>query len=518
MIDKLKYDYKLSIPQVDEYLRQTAIDAVPELFEKSAAGQKFTSDADIRLGSSYSTNGWDTVSVCLVSDLNAAIQNQKTYPLEMDHQMEEEGEKYKLSAEFMPWSIAPGGDGGNVNLEVKFKSANCNFAGQSYTTQNCTAVIQVHLGFFPRPEAIAAPGTYRLELDSDQTKGNPISVTEFICDLPKMTVAPVMQTIFSDWLNSEETLKKIQILFATAQLNMPENKDYDWLVPTYSSYAYTDINGDPTKSKFGILCMVKDREVNPDEVVHQLPAIDFGDKGTNNFAFMIKREVFVEYQLIPSLPQAFENASSDDFKFDGIAVTATGLKLPSVTYGALDYDPMLEKMEMTIAETQIICEITFTTNISPGIDAITFIKTTHKIKLGYNDDNEPIMVYEQDGDIVTLNQTEVAAGVIIAEIVAELIVAVVGIAVGRVVETIIRRFLIALIVAFICAIISMTIHLIIEKVVAEGVQKALPSIQPMTLAAVKYVKWPFIEKETNPDFELSDICLNGTLCFIGEIS
>ena len=514
MIEKLKYDYKLSIPQVDEYLRQTAITTSPDLFAKSASGQAFTSDVDLQLCSTYSTNGWDTVSVCLVSDLNTAIEKQKRYPLSMDYQVIEGKNTYQVKADFGPWSIIAGGDGANINLKIPFKNLNCNFGGESYTSQQCEAIIQSHLAFFPAPKKIADPGTYQLEFEREQANGASISVIEFNSDLPSLSVAPLVQTVFSEWLNSNETLKNIQILFATAQLNMPDNKDFEWLIPTYSSYAYTDINGDLTKSKFGVLCMVKDR-IAPD--IHQMPAIDFSSESKNNFAFMINREVFVEYQLMPSLPQAFENASSENFKFDGTRITADNLQLPSVRYGLLDYYPELNQMTMTITETQIICELDFTTNISPGIDAKTFVKTTHTVTLGYNDNNEPIMVYEQDGDVITRNQTEVAAGVIVTEVIAEIIVAVVGIGVGNVVKKIIHRVLVALVVAVMCAIISSIIHLIIEKVVSEGVQKALPSIQPMATAAVKYVKWPFLASEDNQNFKPSDICLNGTLCFIGVI-
>ena len=516
MIEKLKYDYKLSIPQVDEHLGQMAMNAAPELFAKSGLARAKTSNIDLQLHNSYSTNNWDTVSVCLVSDLNTAIEKQGTYPMSMDYQVEEDSCVYQVTAEFKPWSITPGGDGGNINLKIPFKKLCFKMDGVNFNSEKCEAIIQTHLAFFPMPDDIATPGTYRLVLDTKKSATLPISIIQFNSDLPQFAIAPIVQEILSRWLNSSETLEKIQILFATAQLNMSDTEDFAWLKPTYSSYAYTDIDGDPKKSKFGVLCMVKGR-IPPK--IHQMPAIELNEK--DNFAFMINREIFVEYQLLPSLPQAFENASAGDFVLnteDGISITAEKLDMPSVTYGVIDYHPKLKKMTITVSETQIICEVDFTTDISPGIVAKTFVRTTHKIKLGYNDQNEPIMVYEEDGEVITRNETEVEAWVIVTEVIAEVITAVVGFAVGKVVSTVIKRVLTAVIVVIICALISLTIHLIIEKVVSEGVQKALPSIQPMATAAVKYVKWPFLSDSKNTDFKISDICLNGTLCFIGGIS
>lgn len=515
MIDKLKYDYTFSMPLADECFKYAAAEAAPDLCAIHT-GEEDQKPTDIQFGSSYSTNGWDTASVCRVSDLNTAIAKQKTYPLNMDYTLEEDGDTYKLSASFKPWSMTAGGDGGNVNLKIDFDSDTENYfmmGGKKKRIAYCSAEIQVHLSYFPQPEKIAKAGNYTLKPDTEASQVNPVSVISFESDLPELAVQPIAQAVFSAWINSKDTLQKINILFSTAQLSTYDKEDFAWLVPTYSSYAFADIGGDVSKCKFAVLCMLKGRTAPQ---VHQMPAIEFTNG--NNCAFMLNREVFVEYQLLPALPLSFENASASNFtlnKSDKISITAQNLKLQKVQYNKVDYYPKLGNMTITVDEFCISCEVDFYTEISAGIVAHTFVRTQNKVQLGQNSKGEAIMEYVPYGEPVTRNETKVEAWVIVTEIIAELIVALVGACIFKVVSTIIKRVVVCVVVAIICAVISVVIHVIIERVISEGVQSVLPSIVPMTNAATKYVSWPFVK--SGEEFTVKKIELNGTLCFEGSV-
>lgn len=515
MIDKLKYGYKMSMPLLDKYLCSQAMAAAPDLFPGDSDKSR-EEKLPVRLSDSYSTNGWDTVSVCSVADLNTAIRAQGTYPREMDYTMTDSGIEYQLEGDFEPWFIVTGGDGANVNLQISFTKATVRLGTAEYKTEQCTAVIQVHLNYFPEPEKIAVKGEYELGICKEKQVTLAISVIAFSSDLPHLAVEPIANAIFAEWLNSGDTLNRINILFATAQLSTFEAEEFAWLVPTYSSYAYTDVDNDPAKSKFAVLCMLKER-IPPQ--VHQVPPIQF-EEGCN-YAFLLNREIFVMYQLLPSLPLAFDKATSDDFELnmeDKISITAKNIALSPVKYGALNYYPKLSQMTITVDEYAISCEVDFQTEISPGIVAKTFVRTVNGVQLGQNVDGEPIMEYVEVAEPVTRNETEVEPWVVVTEVIAELIVAVVGLCVGKVVTTVVRRVVIAVVVAVTCAVISVVIHVIIEKVISEGVQDILPSIVPMTSAATKYVRWPFLGKTNEVDFEVKDIRLNGTLSFQGGIA
>lgn len=517
MIDKLKYECRIAMPEVDRRMASSVGKALPELFVKPEKEDTGRFPAELKLASSYSTNGWDTVTVCRVSDLNRAVASQGTYPLEMDHTVSEGAFTCRLSGKFSPWSVATGGDGANINLKILFESGNFTMNETCYPITSCEAVIQVRLDYFPQPEKIADPGEYDLKLKKEKGEMRPVSVICFESNLPSLVVESVAQTVFSEWLNTEETLNAIDILFATVRLSIYDSKDFEWLIPTYSSYAYTDVGNDPDESKFGVLCMLKDR-IPPD--IHQMPAVSF-EEG-NNLCFMLNREVYVEYQLLPSLPQAFEGASASDFRLnetDKISVTATGLDLPPVTYLAVDYHPKLNQMTVNVEENRIVCMVDFDTEISPGILARTFVQTEHGLRLAENSAGEPIMEYYELSEPVIRNDVDVAAWVIVTEIIAEVIAAVVGLAVGKVVESVVQRVVIAVVVALTCAVISVVIHVIIEKVIADGVKNAVPDISPMVQMATKNVKWPF-EAETEENaagFAVKKIGLNGTLYFEGVI-
>lgn len=515
MIDKLKYNYTFSMPLAEEYFRNAAVEAAPDLcaIHKGEEGQKPT---DIQFGNSYSTNGWDAVSVCKVSDLNMAIEKQGTYPLNIDYTLKDGDDTYKLSASFKPWSITAGGDGGNVNLKITFDNNKDNYFMMGKIKKqitSCSAEIQVHLEYFPQPEKVAKAGSYALNLDKKASQVNPVSVIAFESNLPKLAIQPIAQAVFSAWINSEDTLKKINILFATAELSTYDTEEFEWLIPTYSSYAFTNIGGDITKCKFAVLCMLKGRTP---PLVHQMPAIEFTEE--NNCAFMLNREVFVEYQLLPALPKSFAESSVSDFtlnKSDKISITAKNLKMKSVQYNGSDYYPKLKNMTITVDEYCISCEVDFDTEISAGIIAHTFVRTKNKVQLGKNSDGKAIMEYVPDESPITRNETEVKDWVILTEIIAEIIVVVVGKSVYSAVSTVIKRVVVCVVVAVICAVISVVIHVIIEKVISEGVQSVLPSVVPMTDAATKYVSWPFVKN--GEKFTVKKIELNGTLCFEGEV-
>lgn len=516
MIEKLKYDYIMTMPGADDFIKKCAVLAAPDILSENKMSDKEL-ETDIRLSSPYSINGWDTVTICSVSDLNRAIESQKTYPENIDYTLTDEGIDYHLQADFSPWKIIIGGDGANINLEILFSGGKFAKGMKTYTITSARAVIQVRLDYLPQPKKVADPGKYSLKISKEVSGGleNPISVINFTSDLSGIATNSMAQAVMSAWLNSQETLEAINILFATAQLNMGESEEFSWLMPTYSSYAYTDVDSDPDKSKFGVLCMLKDR-MPPAE--HQLPAVVF-EQG-NNSAFLISREVYAQYQLLPALPQAFENVSAKDFTLedDGLSIKAQGLDMPSVRYGAIDYYPKLDYLKIILAETAIECRLEIHTEISPGIVAKSVVITYHGLRLGKNDKDEPIMEYYQKEEPKISNDTEVAAWVIVTEVIANIIVAVAGLAVGKAVETIVKRVLAAIITVMVCAITSTIIHVIIERVIAEGVTAAIPDITPMIKSATQYVEWPFCSRKNEMDFEVKKIELYGTLYFEGVIS
>ena len=183
------------MPEVDRRMASSVEKALPEQFAKPEKEDTGRYPAELKLSSSYSTNGWDTVTVCRVSDLNRAVASQETYPLEMDHTVSEGTFTCRLSGKFSPWSVATGGDGANINLKISFESGDFTVNDTSYPITYGEAVIQVRLDYFPQPEKIADPGEYDLKLKKENGEMRPISVTSFDSNLPSLMVGSIAQTV-----------------------------------------------------------------------------------------------------------------------------------------------------------------------------------------------------------------------------------------------------------------------------------------------------------------------------------
>ena len=67
MIDKLKYECRIAMPEVDRRMASSVEKALPELFAKPEKEDTGRFPAELKQASTYRTNGWDTVTVCRVS-------------------------------------------------------------------------------------------------------------------------------------------------------------------------------------------------------------------------------------------------------------------------------------------------------------------------------------------------------------------------------------------------------------------------------------------------------------------
>lgn len=511
-IEAIQTPMILTMPNLNEQLKQTVMNT--SLYTE--AEMVSMNEMNILLGDTLSTNHWDTVSICRVSALNEWIKEKETYPKTIVETYDDSGDIYKIDGTFKPWSIAVGGDGKNVNVGIALDSGTFNAGGKDYSLAGTNMKVQVKLNYFPMPDPKQPKnGSYDLKVrTASQGPDDPVA-SIVVFNAPSgmsILLKSALQFIIQDWLNKEENLKKFDTLFSTVVINnIGEKEDYQWLKPTYMSYAYTDLGSD-TSSIFGVLCMTNNRSA--DDAPHQLPVVSLKDDYSS--VFLINREIFVKYQFLPALPETFPDAVKENFELDadGLNVTARNLKLEAVSYGAIDYHPVLRSLNVTFNETQINTITIIDTNISPGIDVTTTIVTNQTLSMGHNKDNEPIMQYTNVGDPIVSNETHVAEGIIITEIIISLIAAVAVVVVGGVVESVVKRIVICVIIAIVVAVISTIIHVIIEKVIAEGVADNVPSISPMVKAATKQIQWPFSK---SGEFELSDIKYNGALVFYGNI-
>ncbi|MBA2864044.1 TULIP family P47-like protein [Methanococcus maripaludis] len=508
---------KLDLPN----LNMSAIETLKNsaLYKNAAKVREYSEEQDkLMLATSLTTNGWDTVSICRVTALNERIKEQKTYP----ESISTTSNQLSLNGDFDAWSVITGGDGKNVKLKLPMKSGTyvgMEFgSGTNFDLTGVSVEIYVKLNYFPitNPEAIA-DGDYSLYVKTEEgNSSDPIAAVVSLNDpsgkIDDINIS-ILRGLYEQWLNIPENLRKFDTLFATVLINnMGEQSDeYRWLRATTISYAYTD-KGTEDSSIFGILCMTNDRSA--DGLPNQLPAVIL--EKDNNAIFLINREIFVRYQLVPSLPFIFSDSPDAEYVIDeaGTTVNAENIQLDKVRVGAIDYQPIAKSFEMCFDETYIRTTAKIFTNISPGIDANTIIMTKQTLALGYNDQGEQVMTYEMVGDPVVENSTDIATWIVVTEAIVALIGAVVTGVAAKVAEKL-TALIVGIIVAAVIALVTVVIHVIIEKVIAGGVTDSLPSISPMVKVATNQVKWPFCTEDA---FVLTDIDYSGAIIFEGNLN
>lgn len=516
LVSGMDQPMKMDLPNLDSAIIETVKNSV--LYKNAASVcNDIGEEEKVMLTDAVTTNGWDTVSVCRVTALNERIKGKKTYP----ENIEVGQGQLHLKGEFAPWQIITGGDGRNIKIRVPMKNGTytgMDFGkGSVFDLKDVYADILVTLSYFPIPDSTKVEdGSYELYVNTKSSgEEDPIAAVISLKDPSKKmdgTNISILEGLYGQWLNQPENLKKFNTLFSTVLINnMGEtSEEYKWLRATAISYAYTDQDTEES-SIFGILCMTNNRPYKG--LPHQLPAIAL--ESDNNAAFLISRQIFVQYQLLPALPYIFEESQDAKYILDkaGTTINAENLKLDSVRVGAIDYKPVAEKFEMTFDETYICTTARIHTPISAGIDAHTVIKTKQALALGKNDKGEQIMTYKMIGEPEVENYTEIATWIVVTEAILAMVAAVVTGVAGAVAGKV-AALIVGIVVAVVVALVSIVIHVIIEKVIAGGATDELPSIEPMVKVAANQVKWPFCQPDA---FVLTDIEYLGAIIFKGNL-
>lgn len=503
----------LSFPAVNEKLKSAALEC--GLYTMTQMQSEEDYRESVRFSSPVSTNHWDTVTIVRASALNDAIEKDEKYPKKISLRLKEDGEAYEVNGHFYPWLITTGGDGRNVWFKVGFKDGSFRYAvdGKSRMVEladKTEITVSVSLSFFPLPDPVAKNGSYDLSINT---------VSDFQCinivkidTKGKMSarVQSVFQSVMSCWFNSDSTLRKFTPLFSTVVIHDSNDKNFQWLRPTYMSYGYRDAEN-LDDALFGVLCMTNGRDGT--EGVKQLPLVSM--KKTDNLIYLISRELFVKYRYLPSLPLAISGTEEKDFVLseNELNISAKNIKLEKVKYGAINYQPKMKTFSVSFEEDKVTAKLQVDVNISPGIDAHVFVETNHGFGLSKNNKGEPIMVFKNLGEPIVRHEVELSHGVVITEVIADIILAVCAAVIGEVVEGVVKKVIVAILAAIAAALVEITIHYIIESVVAEGAMGKLPPVTPMLEAGVAPVKWPFMQEQ---GFQVLNITYSGSFIFEGK--
>lgn len=391
------------------------------------------------------TNGWDTVSAVKVSEMNAAIAAAGTSPAGFEIAPDD---KIRAEGRFGDWMIGPGGDGHLLNLVIPLMDTSLTFNGETTKVPYALAQVRVRLELLPtgrsNTSALTAETGVEVEeqilvvrtgLDRDITalEGPSSQVAtllqiEGIDDLGIIEQS-VLSMALDMWFN--ENLASFRHVFATVNIAKITAEDssgaFDWLKPTLVSYAYGHNVVTPEDGVLAILGQTSGRDA--DGLIQQVQA-EMIPPG-NDACICISKRRFLRDMIGKALPKAFKGLKPSHITYKsrdgGIRVTRP-VELEAVPHDGKTYDSKLERLDITLRETDMQVESRTRTETSPGIYALAAMQASYNFGMIRNKSGQKTMGYEVIGKPKTQEWTEKDKAVEISQLVAGILAAVVGIA------------------------------------------------------------------------------------------
>jgi hypothetical protein len=444
------------------------------------------------------TLGWDTVFAVPVPEVNAQFAASKAYPESFNYTLTGSVVTATIAGTFGAWQSTTGGSGGILRMSLPIATGTLTpQGGTAIDMSGGSLVIDVNLIYVPQPAlqaritrgATAPNGTpYGLTLDTAGQAGlQPVTVLSV--DLPSTSAPDVLataQAAFQAYLNAN--LSAFTYIFNTVNLNMVADKDsYQWLKPTYCSYAYHDA-ATVDAAVFGVLCMVLGNQ--PGTAANQLGpmAIPAGAQS----GFSVSEPLFMEQMLLPGLPVSFGQGTDPSyFKLlpgDTTIVSTKNIPTAPVTYAGTKYYPEIEQFQLWIDADMICIHSKVHCHISPGIDAY-FEQTSYlSVQLVTKPDGTFTIGYTDAAPPNQNHWVDVASWITITEVIVAMLGAIVTTLVGAAANTT-ARIVIACVIAVVMGVAAVTPTLVAD-IQASGVADNLPSVEALITDMSNPVSWP----------------------------
>lgn len=458
------------------------------------------------------TYNWDTVFAIKFPDVNKALAKPGASPTNFATSVPNGP---STSGTFSAWQLS-GGDGELLHMQIPIATGSTLYNGQTYAMDGGAVTIEIQLALIPQPGAVAdKSGQHDLKARTTMT-GNqkPVSVTNLtVPGISDFIVLAVMGGLMEQWFTAN--LGDFTHAFSTVNLDMKADKDeFQWMKPTFTSYAVYASDENPDHSVFGVLNMTEGRSVTGS---HQISpnAIPTGARA----GFLIAQERFLEKLVMPGIPSIFQNATADDLEIanDGTQIrNKNPLYLEEVDINGTRYTPDIPADGCTITlDNQ---EVVFTISkahitFSPGIDITMYYQGNSNVTLITKTDGSKALNYEQATQPIVDHNVEVAAWVTWTEVAASVAAALVTLGTGALAKKLIESITIRVIVTVITLLVGeliANIGAILDAVATQNEDK-IPSVDLAVTNATNAITWPLAT-----GFSLTSASLNGSLQFGGD--
>ena len=479
------------------------------------------------LAAEADTLGWDCVNAIRLPQVNATMRTSGTTPATFDITIQP---GWELHGTFAPWQLTRGGSGAIVFLRAPIPRAHMTFTGSpDLDVTDGYATVAVKLRYLPQPPAPEPPQSdstpHRVRdlldedgepqfLASDATargEDDPAVVIQYV-DYGSADPSELQRALFPSalaaWFN--DNLDAFTYVFTTVNLNAEAAKgDFQWLKPTYTSYAYFNGATDET-SYFGVLNLTKG--TSADGLTNQLPPSAVPPDC--EASILISNNLFLRQMIMPGLTKTFTRSTESDYVISStgtIVESVNEITLDDVEIGGVNYTPLMQSFRMQIVGDELQVETQTKIHIMPGIDAFVRDIEFYRIILVDKPDGGQTFDFEKSREPKRNDWIERASWVDITTAIIALVGAVIASVVGKVVEVSVKSVIAVILILLVAGVLA-AIPAIITAVMDGKAATALPSVADLVMEASADVTWP--EKS---GFRLKTAGLNGSLQLGGDL-
>ncbi|WP_082369049.1 TULIP family P47-like protein [Arthrobacter sp. ERGS1:01] len=463
------------------------------------------------------TQGWDTASAVRLSQVNEALERTGVSPPRFNAAVTS---NWSIDGTFGPWRMTRGGSGSIVFLKTPIPAATMSFAGTTTTITGASATIQVKLKYLPQPEGEvpsnpSAGDKNNLSGDAQsRSEDDPAVVVQRI-DYGSSKIDAMEKALFQSaiaaWYN--QNLGQFTYVFAVVALNrVSDSPQFQWLAPTYTSYAYYDGSStDPSEDAayFGALTM---NGRDPVGLANQLPASAI--PAGQGAAMLIGMRLYMENMVLPGVQAAFPGSSVTDFKIGNANTSvqlARNLDMEKIKVGLVWYQPTAEDFTLQVIGDEIQTRSKIHVPISPGIDAYVLTESYYRIQLVTKDDGTQTIGWVESRPAKRDHYYTKETWVVITEVIVGIIGAVATFAAGKILTGVLR--VVVMIIIIVIAGLAAATPELIARAISDGAAKALPSMKTMLTELLTPIEWP-----TTTGFTLMRAELNGSLQLSGNFT
>jgi hypothetical protein len=471
-------------------------------------------------GQVATTFGWDTVFAIRMRDVNTAIRKAlpPPYPARFSQPFRSNTlGTIPFRGTFGMWQMCAGGSGELVRFAVPLKSVEFDApdeSGKASTTAlgPARAVIEVRLSFLPHdvPTAALPSGSLHKLVVAASTRDPgqaPVTLVslEFEKDPGDETVTAAARSMLTDWFVGN--LEAFTHVFSLVNLDRKADQgQFEWLLPTFTSYAFASNPSCADDSVLAILCMTQNRSA--DGLIAEVSEYAIPDGARSGF--LLSRPRFLEEVVLPAIPHLFQGARPEDFTLsdarDEIRLAGSVLPVQAVKGDdGKQYPAELHDFHFSVDGECITIEATTKVTICHGVHAICSSRSRYRLVLINRAGGTQTLDYVRDGEPVTHYDASEDTDITLWKGVIGLIGVVVGIAIAVLTDG--AGAMIGLMVATLLIGLAQRA----PDIVAAIGQSDAPSIDLLVLNTTDPVRW-----SDSKDFRLSWVGLNDSLQMGGD--